>query len=413
MRKRYTVALVAAATIGLSLLAVPVLSGRADAAVNLTDNAVFNNPHTSARTAIQDYVVSLINGADTGSTIRLSTYIFAAATYRTALVNAHARGVNVQLVADSYNSPASATTFHQTQDALGTNKSAASFAITCAADKGCIGSGIDHDKFFLFSSVYGKKKVVVQTSANMIDHTDTGNSGVTAWNNAVTFFTEPALYDAYVTRFTAMRDQVRSTAYTSVVGNDAKVYFFPRAGGDVTDNNTVLGVLDNVNCAGKNTSGGWGDSHLTSIRVAMYLLTDTAIARKLWELDNAGCVVHVIRTNTGHSDDDAIAILNNCTAHNGVTIDSIHERADDNDPDSAKAIGFLHSKYLLIDGYYDGSANQHLVWTGSYNYTAGALRSNDEALVKISNHEAIFDAFQANFATVVKDSYGVIQAGSC
>jgi hypothetical protein len=36
----------------------------------------------------------------------------------------------------------------------------------------------------------------------------------------------------------------------------------------------------------------------------------------------------------GTDDDDAIAKLNNCDAHNGVTIDSIHLRVngDDNNP---------------------------------------------------------------------------------
>lgn len=418
MRRRFFAVGAAVVTMAAGLTLAGALTRTADAAtapgsVNLTDHAIFNNPYTAARTAIQDYVISLIDGTDAGSTIRLSTYIYASATYRDALLAAHDRGVNVQIVADSYNNPASKTTWHQLQDALGTNKSAASYAITCAVDNGCVGTGIDHDKFFLFSNTWGKTKVFVQTSANMIDHTDTGNSGLTAWNNAVVFFDEPTVYDAYVTRFTAMRDQNRATAYTSVTGTNAKVYFFPRAGGATTENNTVLGVLDNVNCGGTNTTGGWGDNHLTSIHVAMYLFTDTAIAQKLWALDNAGCVVHVIRTNVGTDDDAAIAILNNCTAHNGVTIDSVHFRDSDNDETSPEKIGFIHSKYLVIDGYYDGSPNQRLVWTGSYNYTAGALRSNDEALLKISHHDDIFNAFQSNFATLNTYSYATVQAGSC
>jgi len=175
----------------------------------------------------------------------------------------------------------------------------------------------------------------------------------------------------------------------------------------------VLGVLDNINCAGTNTTGGYGTSHLTSIHVAMFLFTDEAIAQKLWALDNAGCVVHVIRTNNGTDDDAAMAILNNCTAHNGVTIDSVHFRVSDNDESTAELKGFIHSKYLVIDGYYDGSPNQRLVWTGSYNYTKGALRSNDEALLKISHHDDIFNAFQTNFALLNTYSYGTVQTGSC
>ncbi len=425
MRKRRTiaVAILGAVATAVSLLALP--AGQAGAASTLVDNAVFNNPNdATGRYAIQNYAIDLINSAPAGSTIRLSTYIFASGAYRDALLGAHSRGVNVQIVADSTNAPSTATTFHQVQNGynglagLGTNKSSSSFAITCASGKGCIGdTGIDHDKFFLFTSTKGATNVVVQTSANMIDHTDAGNSGIGAWNNAVTFVDEPAIYSAYVARFTAMRDQVRTTPYTSVDGNSAKVYFFPRAGdasdpGDLSKNNTVLGVLQNVDCAGKNTTGGYGSTHLTSIHVAMYEFTDTAIAQELWALDNAGCVVHVVRTNVGTDDDAAIAILNNCDAHNGVTIDSIHQYVGDN-PANAEVVGFLHSKYLVIDGYYDGSANQRYVWTGSYNYTTSALRHNDEALVKIRGHASIVDAYQSNFQTVAAQSYATVQSGSC
>src|SRR5690349_18900614 len=125
----------AVAASALALAAVPVFTSSAGAATTLVDNAVFNNPNdATGRYAIQNYVIGLINGAPVGSTIRLSTYIFASGAYRDALLGAHSRGVNVQLVADSHNAPSTATTFHQVQDGLGSNKSASSFAITCATD---------------------------------------------------------------------------------------------------------------------------------------------------------------------------------------------------------------------------------------------------------------------------------------
>jgi phosphatidylserine/phosphatidylglycerophosphate/cardiolipin synthase-like enzyme len=67
----------------------------------------------------------------------------------------------------------------------------------------------------------------------------------------------------------------------------------------------------------------------------------------------------------------------------------------------------------VIDGFYDGSPNQRLVWTGSYNYTTAALLHNDEALLKLWNHDAIFDAFQSNFQTLAGESYQTTQAGTC
>jgi len=410
----------AASVAGIAAV-VTVLVGapRVAAAATLDDVATFNDPHDPVnRAAIQAHVIQLIAATPAGATIRISTYLFASGAYRTALLDAHTRGVNVQLLVDaSLTSDAAGTTFFSLANGLGRDVTRPSFAVLCPADRGCIGTGIDHDKFFLFSSTSGRTKVVVQTSANMIDHLDKGNSGLTSWNNAVTLVDEPVIYDAYVTRFTAMRDRKTSTPYSSTVGTNAKVYFFPRPDGDPTSTtgSTVLGVLNNLDCSGKNTTGGFGANHLTSIHVAMFELTDVNIANKLWALDNAGCVVHVVRTNHGTQDDAAIARLNNCDAHNGVTIDSVHLRVggDDNNDAADADIGFVHSKYLVIDGFYDGSANQRLVWTGSYNYTTGALLHNDEALLKLSHHDAMFTAFQSNFQTLANQSYDTTQAGTC
>ena len=408
---------VTAAGIVVAGLAVGIV-GQA-AADPPVDTATFNDPHDAVeRAAIQNHIIGLIAGTPAGATIRISTYLFASGAYRDALLAAHTRGVNVQLLVDaSLTQDTSGTTFFALANGLGRDRSQPSFAVRCPADRGCIGSGIDHAKFFLFSETGGRTKVFVVTSANMIDHLDKGNSGQTSWNNAVTLVDEPVVYDAYVARFNAMRDLRTSTPYLSTVGTNAKVDFFPRPDGDpaAVSGSTILGVLNNIDCSGKNTTGGFGSNHLTSIHVAMYELNDVNIARKLWALDNAGCVVHVVRTNDGTGDDDAIAALNNCDAHNGVTIDSVHLRVngDDNNDAADAAVGFVHSKYLVIDGFYDGSPNQRLVWTGSYNYTTGALLHNDETLLKLWNHDAIFEAFQDNFQTLAGESYETTQAGGC
>ena len=88
------------------------------------------------------------------------------------------------------------------KSALGTNKGHASFAITCAS--ACVGAvGINHHKFVLFSHLRNRAKVFVQSSANMLEG-NSANSGINAWNNAVTIVDEPAVYDAYVARFNAI-----------------------------------------------------------------------------------------------------------------------------------------------------------------------------------------------------------------
>src|ERR1700689_1174092 len=68
----------------------------------------------------------------------------------------------------------------------------------------------------------------------------------------------------------------------------------------------------------------------------------------------------------------------------------------------------IHSKYLLIDSDYDtsdGRSHRQLVWTGSHNYTKGALRENDEVLLRVDN-PTIFADFLANWNTI-HDQIGV------
>jgi PLD-like domain len=401
-------AILAAATTVPSLQACTALPDQLDNSVVFNDPLGSGDPNDAGgKYAIQKHIIDLINDTAAGETIRLAMYEFWSNAHKDALIAAYRRGVNVQVVADSVSAPEKALS--ALQSAIGKTSTHASFAITCADGVACVGAGgINHDKFVLFSSVRNRAKVFIQSSANMLEGS-AANSGINAWNNAVTIVDEPAVYDAYVARFTAMRDQVAGTAYASTTGVNAEVYFFPRSTG-----NTMVDILGNVDCLGTNTSGGDGANHLTVIKVAVFALADVDIARKLWRLDNEGCVVDVARTNSGHRDDKAIAVLKNCTAHNGVLIRSFHLREhDDNDPHDVSRIGYLHSKYLLIDGYYDGSPNQHLIWTGSYNYAGDSLRDNDEALLALRNRESLFSAYQNNFDTLLDRADYTDRAGDC
>jgi phosphatidylserine/phosphatidylglycerophosphate/cardiolipin synthase-like enzyme len=58
----------------------------------------------------------------------------------------------------------------------------------------------------------------------------------------------------------------------------------------------------------------------------------------------------------------------------------------------------LHSRYVLIDAPYSGSAaHRRLVFTGSHNWTGPSLDQNDETLLRVEN-DAVFDAFAADHA---------------
>src|ERR1041384_902664 len=91
------------------------------AADTVDDRATFNDPNDATnRAAIQSHVIELIDGTPAGATIRISTFLFASGAYRDALVAAHSRGVNVQLLVDaSLTDDTSGTTFFDLANHLG------------------------------------------------------------------------------------------------------------------------------------------------------------------------------------------------------------------------------------------------------------------------------------------------------
>src|SRR4051794_29164503 len=131
-RHRKTVAVTLAVTLAASLsgpvpwaYAAPVTS------------AVFNNPTGTAadKSALQNRIVELIGTAAVGSRIRMAMYYADDATIPNALVAAHQRGVNVQVVFDSRET--SEALWPNLTAQLGTDVSAASWALACPSGRGC------------------------------------------------------------------------------------------------------------------------------------------------------------------------------------------------------------------------------------------------------------------------------------
>ena len=64
--------------------------------------------------------------------------------------------------------------------------------------------------------------------------------------------------------------------------------------------------------------------------------------------------------------------------------------------DGSALPGRVHSKYLLVEGTYDGVRNARWVFTGSHNYNETSLRRNDETLLRLGNR-AVYDQYVADF----------------
>lgn len=387
MKKRISATLVA---IGAALSLVALSAPPAQAAEPKL-GAVFNYPKSWA---ISNRVTAMINATPKGAAIKVALYRLDDNDDRVlpALRKALARGVKVQVVVDK-----SDRNKHPLADpglkALGnaikakmgamSNPDKASFLVLC--NEGCIGDEYNHNKFFLFSTMGSKKKVVMQSTANVVK-----DNATKAWNAAFSVAGRTALYNAYASYFDDLAHQVEnSNYYRSTTDGPYKAYFFPRASstGDQDDpaTDTVVGILDNVRCTG-NTSTGTSVNHRTIVRIAMWGFTREEVAKKLRQLADSDCWIDIAANDTGEFSQEVRDLLH-------------HERINVDNADAGPR--WMHAKYLLVEGNYDGTPDNKVVWMGSHNLTLNALRSNDETLLKIDRNK-IHDQFRTNFRKIME-----------
>jgi phosphatidylserine/phosphatidylglycerophosphate/cardiolipin synthase-like enzyme len=370
---------------------------------------VFNNPvgTDAEQRAIVNRIIELIEGSPAGARIRVAMYYADDPAIPTALVAAKNRGVSVQVIFSHKQVEGAAgsgtdTVWSQLAAGLGTTKSAASWVMTCPADRGCVGTlqlgsttAINHNKFFLFSSTGGTANVVVQSSANLHN----GRDGTKGYNNAVILpghDTVFAAYEGYFGDLAALRanNNYYDTGRPPVTEGDAKIHFYPRASSASNvyrdpSEDTMYTVLDHIDCFG-NTSVGTSDNHRTIIRVNQHILSRPYLATKLVELDAAGCYVEVVE-NYAEGNDLATESLNTLmartsSAYNGVVVRYYC-------PDDPV---WTHSKYLLVEGKYFGVPDRKVVWTGSANWSTNSLRQSDETILQLED-STVFAQYLSNF----------------
>ncbi|MEV5322600.1 phospholipase D-like domain-containing protein [Nonomuraea sp. NPDC052634] len=401
---RRLLVLIATAAALLSGMTVP-----AHAAV--ATEAVFNDP-VNDPAAIQNRIVQLIQGADPGSTIRVSMYYATDPTIPDALIAAKNAGRNVQVIFDK--KMKGTAILASLAAALGTDTGQSSWALVCPDGRGCIGDrplygsvSLNHNKFFLFSRTGGTDNVVVQSSANL----HTGRDGLKGWNSALVLAGNAGIYNAYTGYFNDLKAQRVNNNYydtrTPVTSGAAKVHFYPRqeSNGSPTDpaEDTITTVLDHVECHGNSEVGTVDGTHRTIVRVAMGIFSRTHLARKLLALDKAGCYVEVALNYNKDSDSEVSSmneLVKTTGAYNGINV-RYYCTADPI---------WIHSKYLIIEGKYYGVPDRKIVWTGSHNWSWNSLRQADEALLQLED-DTIFDRFRSNYYAVRVGS-GIRSAGN-
>jgi phosphatidylserine/phosphatidylglycerophosphate/cardiolipin synthase-like enzyme len=386
----------------------------ATAPLAVSTEAVFTKPTgtEAEQRAIVNRVISLIDGAATGSRVRVALFYADDPAIPTALVAAKNRGVNVQAIfdsrmADPNESAAIKAVWSQLVAGLGTNKSAPSWVMTCPAGRGCVGTlklgsvtAINHNKFFLFSNTSGTSNVVVQSSANLHN----GRDGTKGYNNALILTGHNATFSAYEGYFGDMaalrsNNNYYDTGRAPVTDGNAKTHFFPRSSAASSQyrdpsEDTMYTVLDHIDCFG-NTTTGTTDNHRTIIRVNQHIFSRPYLAAKLVELDAAGCYVEVVQNYAPDNDSSTVSLAEESlrdllartsSAYNGVVV----RYYCDVDP------VWTHSKYLLVEGRYYGVPDRRIVWTGSANWSTNSLRQSDETVLQLED-SAVFAQYLADF----------------
>ena len=183
--------------------------------------ALFNNArgNLEAKDRILTHIVKTIESTPRNSEIRIAAYSNDRPDVVEALIRAHQRGVDVQVVLnDNWTSGAT----RRLVRVLGRDTNRRSFVAICAGS--CRGGfGNQHMKFYLFSKAGQARDVVMVGSANL-----TGYGARVQWNDLYTTSNAPELRDLYTKVFEQLvRDRRVASPYIHRVVGDYENEFFP------------------------------------------------------------------------------------------------------------------------------------------------------------------------------------------
>jgi phosphatidylserine/phosphatidylglycerophosphate/cardiolipin synthase-like enzyme len=360
--------------------------------------ALFNNPvgKREAQDRTMVHIRKAINNSPKHSLIRIATYSLDRPDITRALLDACERKVAIQLVLnDNWTSGqtrsmrrAFGTSLQPRFDDGCNPRDPEKFAQPWAYPsyvKICAGAcrlerpmGNQHMKFFLFSQTGTARHVVMVGSTNLTDF-----AARTHWNDLFTIANRPVSYAAYSTIHNELAHDVPVVEpHVLVVDGDLTSEFgaiMPRM---QKENDPVWLRLNQVSC---DTSAGFGHKRHTIVRVMMYAWVGERgqyLAKKVADLDRAGCEVRVILSGAG-------TVVKRLLRRGGVAM-----RSADLDTDKDKDTGFddtpwehfTHEKWMTLNGTYAGSPIR-VVWTGSENWSDKS-EVNDEVTITIPRPKA-------------------------
>jgi phosphatidylserine/phosphatidylglycerophosphate/cardiolipin synthase-like enzyme len=357
-----------------SLLAGPTDAGASAAAGKKrwspAAGGFFNDPWggTDAKYRIERQVVAAIRHAHKGSYIRIAVYSFDRTNVAKALINAHKRGVHVQVL---HNDHLYTKAMKMLKHALGTNRGKKSWDYTCKT--GCRSvQGVMHDKFYLFEHTGSARNVVMTGSANMMR-----NATVHQFNDLLVQKEVPQLYAMMLKLFRHLKkDRTDKPLYWhKVISKSFRLWVMPHPR-TTAKNDPIMDILRPVRCKG--AAGGTGINGRTKIRVSMHAWNGdrgTWIAKRLRHLFANGCNVKVMWALGGSGMKKAIG----ADTKRGKVRRHANGYNTDCDPENQVDM-YSHQKYMTISGRYGKDRSTSLVMTGSSNWTHSGV-SGDELIL--------------------------------
>lgn len=345
LHRRRAVSWLLASLLLMALAGAPAQPGVAAPAEGLAPLFLgsLTNSSTLVTTAADTRFGVLAQQAQTS--IDVALYDFDRASVRDALLAAKSRGVAVRVVGDNEDgADPSYAPFYQSLTAAG---------IPLVTDST---TALMHNKFAVFDG-----GVTWTGSANFSD-----NAFVRNGENAVVI-TSTVVASIYTAEFNEMFGgkfhgaKTDNTAHSATVaGSPVEIAFAPTDGVE----NRIIAALNSAN---------------VSINVAMFTFTSASIAQALIDAKNRGVAVEVLLDGTADgsqfSQRDPL-----CAAGVTVRVETWASK--------------LHDKYAVVDA---GSASDPLVLTGSTNWTANAVTTNDENLL-IVHDASLASGFGGDFA---------------
>lgn len=368
---------IACATVVMLGLTAPIA-----AAYSPHSGPTFNRPigTKAEKKSIITHLNRTIASTHRGQTIRIAVYSFNYSSTADALVDAHRRGVNVQMVLNDH---WLSTPIRRLQRVLGTDITHRSFARICRS--GCRSSHANlHSKFYLFTKAGTSSNIVMVGSSNVT----TFGAG-SQWNDLYTNVGNKTLLKQYVTIFNQMK-LGRPVADPYVVRSTGVFTsrFLPHPK-TTMDNDPAYRMLRRVRCHG--ADGGSGIRGRTVIRISMHTWSGERgiyLAQKVKSLWDRGCSVRVIYGFVGYN------VKNQLTGWSKHGRMPVHDGGYDRDQNGKNDL-YTHQKVVFVSGHYGKDSSHWRVWTGSANWVDKGVRG-DEVIFSIARKSA-YAAYKLNF----------------